>query len=36
MRSFGWAMALLIGGYTAYLVVRSVPDIIRYVKLSNK
>lgn len=36
MRSFGWAMALLMGGYTAYLVVRSVPDIIRYVKLSNK
>jgi hypothetical protein len=29
-------MAVLMGGYSAYLLVRSVPDIIRYVKLNSK
>ena len=35
MRTFGWAVAVIVGGYTAFVVVRSIPDIVRYAKLST-
>jgi hypothetical protein len=35
MRTFGWAVALVTGGYAAYLLVRSIPDIGRYIRLSS-
>jgi hypothetical protein len=35
MRVFGWTVALVVGGYTAYLVLKSIPDIVRYVKISS-
>ncbi len=35
MKSFGWFMFVVIGGYSTYLLVKSVPDIVRYVKLSS-
>lgn len=35
MRSFGWAVALITGGYAAYVVLKSIPDIGRYIKLSS-
>lgn len=34
MRVFGWTVALVVGGYTAYVVLKSIPDMARYVKLS--
>ena len=35
MRAFGWTVALVVGGYTGYLLVKSIPDMVRYVKLSS-
>jgi hypothetical protein len=35
MRIFGWAMFGIVGGYSLYLFLRSVPDVVRYVKLST-
>jgi hypothetical protein len=35
MKSFGWVMFVLIGGYSSYLLIKSIPDIVRYVKLSS-
>jgi len=35
MRTFGWTIAVITGGYTAYLLLKSLPDIARYVKLSS-
>lgn len=35
MRVFGWTVALIIGAYSAYVLSLSVPDMIRYVKLSR-
>jgi len=35
MRLFGWTVAIVVGGYSAYLFVRSIPDMIRYAKLSS-
>jgi hypothetical protein len=35
MRAFGWTMAIVIGGYSTYLVLKSIPDMVRYVKLSS-
>ena len=35
MRTFGWAVAIVLGGYSTYLVVKSIPDIVRYVRLSS-
>ncbi|GEM_PF-6451199 len=34
MRAFGWAVAVITGGYAAYILLKSIPDIGRYVKLS--
>jgi hypothetical protein len=35
MRAFGWAVAIVVGGYATLMVVKSVPDLVRYVKLST-
>ena len=35
MRAFGWTVALLTGGYTAYVLIKSIPDMARYIKLST-
>jgi hypothetical protein len=35
MKAFGWTVAIVVGGYTAYLFVKSIPDMVRYVKLST-
>jgi hypothetical protein len=35
MRIFGWTVAIVVGGYSAYVFLKSVPDIIRYAKLSS-
>lgn len=33
MRAFGWTVAIVVGGYTTYVFVKSIPDMIRYMKL---
>ncbi len=35
MKTFGWTVALVVGGYTAYVFIKSIPDLVRYVKLST-
>jgi hypothetical protein len=35
MRAFGWTVAIIVGSYTTYLFVKSIPDMVRYVKLSS-
>jgi hypothetical protein len=35
MRIFGWAVAIVVGGYTAYVFIKSVPDMVRYAKIST-
>jgi hypothetical protein len=35
MRTFGWIVAVAVGGFSAYLFVKSIPDMYRYVKLSS-
>ena len=35
MRTFGWAVAMIAGGYAAYVLLKSIPDIGRYVRLSS-
>jgi hypothetical protein len=36
MRKVGWAFTIVVGGYATYLVVKSIPDMVRYVKISMK
>jgi hypothetical protein len=35
MRAFGWVVTIVVGGYTAYLIAKSIPDMVRYAKLSS-
>jgi hypothetical protein len=35
MRIFGWTVAIVVGGYSTYVFLKSVPDLIRYAKLSS-
>lgn len=35
MRTFGWAVTIVVGGYATYLVLKSIPDFVRYAKLSS-
>jgi hypothetical protein len=35
MRHFGWAVALVVGGYTAFLLLKSIPDMKRYIKMTS-
>jgi hypothetical protein len=34
MRAFGWTVAIVVGGYASYVFLKSIPDVVRYVKLS--
>jgi hypothetical protein len=35
MRTFGWAVTIVVGGYATYVFLRSLPDMYRYAKLSS-
>jgi hypothetical protein len=35
MRVFGWTVAIVVGGYGTYVFLKSVPDLIRYARLSS-
>lgn len=35
MRAFGWAVAVVVGGYATIVLLKSVPDVVRYVRLST-
>jgi hypothetical protein len=35
MRTFGWTIAIVVGGYSTYVFVRSIPDFVRYVRLAS-
>jgi hypothetical protein len=35
MRTFGWAVAIIVGGYAGYIFLKSIPDMVRYAKLSS-
>lgn len=35
MRTFGWTVAIVVGSYATYLIVKSIPDMVRYAKLSS-
>ena len=35
MRAFGWTVAVIVGSYATYLFIKSVPDMVRYAKLSS-
>jgi hypothetical protein len=35
MRIFGWTVAIVVGGYSTYVFLKSVRDLIRYAKLSS-
>jgi hypothetical protein len=34
MRAFGWTVAIVVGGYASFVFVKSIPDMVRYVKMS--
>jgi hypothetical protein len=34
VRAFGWVVAIVAGGYATYVFIKSIPDMVRYVKLS--
>jgi hypothetical protein len=34
MRAFGWTVAIVAGSFATYLFVKSIPDMMRYAKLS--
>lgn len=35
MRTFGWAVTIVVGGYATFLFLKSIPDMVRYAKLSS-
>lgn len=35
MRAFGWAVAIIVGSYSGYVLIKSIPDFVRYVRLSR-
>jgi hypothetical protein len=35
MRTFGWAIAVVVGGYATLMLLKSIPDMVRYVKIST-
>lgn len=35
MRAFGWMVTLVVGGYAGYVFLKSIPDMVRYAKLSS-
>ena len=35
MRTFGWVVTVVVGGYAAYVFLKSIPDMVRYAKLAS-
>lgn len=35
MRFLGWAVALGFGGYAAYMTIKSLPELVRYIKIET-
>jgi hypothetical protein len=35
MRTFGLAIAVVMGGYATYMLLKSIPDVVRYVRIST-
>jgi hypothetical protein len=35
MRTFGWAVTIVVGGYATFMLLKSIPDMVRYVKIST-
>ena len=35
MRAFGWAITVVVGGYVTFMLLKSIPDMVRYVKIST-
>lgn len=35
MRTFGWIVTIVAGGYAGYVFVKSIPDLVRYARLSS-
>jgi hypothetical protein len=35
MRAFGWTVAIVVGGYASYVFIKSIPDVVRYLRLSR-
>jgi len=35
MRTFGWMITVVVGGYATYVFLKSIPDLVRYAKLSS-
>jgi hypothetical protein len=35
MRTFGWMVTVVVGGYATYVFLKSIPDMIRYAKISS-
>jgi len=36
MRVFGWFVTLACGTYATYVLIKSLPDLVRYAKLRSK
>ncbi len=34
MRKFGWIVTIVVGGYATFVFIKSIPDLVRYAKLS--
>jgi hypothetical protein len=35
MRTFGWVVTVVVGGYATYVVLKSIPDMVRYARLRS-
>jgi len=35
MRTFGWMVTVVVGGYAAFVLLKSIPDMVRYAKMSS-
>jgi hypothetical protein len=35
MRTLGWTIAVVVGGYANFMLLKSIPDMVRYVKTST-
>jgi hypothetical protein len=35
MRTFGIVITAVVGGYAAYLFLKSIPDMVRYARIST-
>jgi hypothetical protein len=35
MKTFGLAITVVVGGYVTFMLLKSIPDMVRYVKIST-